>query len=137
MLPWLFRLSGFSCGQSRKVNGKPAPLTNRAAYGDEAPVIAHDAQSCRQPQTSSPAWSLGGKERVKHFIEYLGRDASPCIGHRQEDVGTRPGIGVQAGVLLVEADVAGLKSQRAAVGMASRALTQRFISTWASCVASA
>ena len=82
-----------------------------------------------EPEACAGGWALGREERREDLGLHVRRHPVPGVGHRQpgERAGRRSRMRAHEGV--VELHGRGLERERSPVGIASRALTTRFMTT--------
>src|SRR5439155_23260751 len=120
---------GGSAGDPREVDGEARPLVRGAVDGDVALALLDDAVHGGEAQAGALARSLGGEERLEEPLHGHLVHAHPGVDNAQhhELAGPRAGVAAHEGVAQV--DVGRLDGDPAPLGIASRALTTRFIST--------
>ena len=104
-------------------------LADFAVNIDPALMLLNDAKHGGQPQAGAFADILGGEERFEDPRQNFRRDAAAGVAHTQADKRTGPGLGELRAAASSNSTPAVSMMSWPPLGMASRALTARFIST--------
>ncbi len=115
--------------EGRQENLEDRPLANRARDLPPASVLAHDPEDRRQSEPGAESLRLGREKWLENVMEMLGRDAAPRIATQRRT--NRPGsaLGWPLTYSLPISTTSILTERLPPSGMASRALTIRFIIT--------
>ena len=96
---------------------------------DPALMLLDDAENRGQSQAGAFADFLGGEERFENLRKIFRRDAAAGVAHAQADEGAGAGLGGCAPAASSNSTAEVSMISCPPLGMASRALTARFIST--------
>ena len=101
---------------ARQIKADLCALPHLAVNADVAAGLLGKAVDHRQPQTGALPNRLGGKKRLEHARQHIGRHPDPGIRHRNHRIVAGLQAFMQTGIALVKRGVGGAYGQRAAVG---------------------
>ena len=113
----------------RKQNSELGAAPEFARYRNRSAALLDDPVNGGKPESGAFPLLLGGEERVKDVSFHFGRNPSPGVTHRKGRILARSQIEMRLGKTLVDDLVGRLDYQFPPFGMASRALSTRFMIT--------